>query len=334
MLKRYVVLAAIALVAAAAIYSAFWFSVAGGLRGGLEPWAAVRRSEGYTVAWEKASVGGFPLSFRVSFEDASFGGSRPAPFTAKAPILVFRAAPWDLQRWHLVAPHGAKLAASGASFDAARLDGSVTLRRGGESLIDIEATALDGQDYASGLHAGGATVHLALPAKAPADHGDAALDAVVDVTQLSLPAGLPPLGNVVDRLSLAATLKGRLPPGEAPQSLAAWRDDGGTVELAHGALHWGRLALDATGTMALDGNLQPEAALTATIEGQNEIVDAAVSAGDLRAKDAGIAKLVLGVLAHPGPDGRPQIKAPIRVQDEHLFLGPAKIADLPHIEWR
>lgn len=334
MRKRYFVLAAIALIVASAAYSAFWFSVAGGLRAGLEPWAAARRSEGYTVAWETASVGGFPLSFRFSFEGASFGGSQPAPFTAKAPTLVLSAAPWNLERWQAVAPHGAELAAPGASFDAARLDGSVRLRHGDESLIDVEATALNGQGFASGLHAAGATLHLALPAKAPADHHDAALDALVEVAQLTLPAGLPPLGNVIDHLSLAATLKGRLPSGGPSQSLAAWRDDGGTVELAHGALHWGNLAVDATGTMALDGNLQPIGALTATIEGQNEIVDAAVNAGDLRPKDAGIAKIVLGVLARPGPDGRPQIKAPIRIQDEHLFLGPAKIADLPRIEWR
>lgn len=333
MRKRYFVLAAVTLIVAAA-YSAFWFSIAGGLRAGLDPWAAARRSEGYAVAWDTASVGGFPFSFRIFFEGASFGGSRPALFTARAPALVLSAAPWNLHLWEALAPQGAEFAAPGSSFDASRLDGSVRLRRGDELSIDVEATALTGHGLAYGLRAAEATLHLALPAKAPADHRDAALDALVEVTQLTLPAGLPPLGNIVDRLSLAATLKGRLPSGGPSQSLAAWRDDGGTVELARGTLHWGTLAVEATGTMALDGDLQPIGALTATIEGQNEVVDAAVSAGNLRPRDAGIAKLVLGVIARPGPDGRPQIKAPIRVQDEHLFLGPARIADLPRIEWR
>jgi hypothetical protein len=106
------------------------------------------------------------------------------------------------------------------------------------------------------------------------------------------------------------------------------------LELTRGSLHWGSLSLETKGTLALDGQLQPIGSLSATIEGQNEIIDAAVSAGTLKSRDAGLAKMVLSIIAKPGPDGRPQLKAPIRLQEGHLSLGPAKIAALPHIEWR
>lgn len=334
MRKTYVVLGAVALLAAAAAYSAYWLTVAGSLRAGLDAWAAARRAEGYTVAWDSAAVDGFPFAFRLSLTGASFGREKPTRYVATAPTLVLTAAPWNFHTWHAKTPKGAELATSGAVLDAGQVQGAVTTRRGDTSTIDVTATALAGQALIAGLRADDATVHLTLPANAPADHRGTAADLAVTFSRLTLPASVPPFGNTVDGLSVAATLKGTLPYGAPTPSLTAWRDDGGTVEVTKSSLHWGALSIDATGTLALDGDLQPIGALTATIEGQNEIVDAAVSAGSLKAKDAGLAKIVLSVLARPGPDGRPQIKAPIRLQDEHLFIGPAKIAAVPRIAWR
>lgn len=333
-MRKSYILAAVAVLAVAAAYSVYWFTVAGGLRACLDPWAAARRAEGYTVAWDSAAVRGFPFAFRLSFTGASFGREQPTLYLAKAPTLVLSAAPWNLHTWHAETPDGAELTTSGAVLDAGRVDGAVTTRRGDPSSIDVTATALAGQQLIAGLSAADATVHLTLPANAPADHRDTAADLAVAFSRLTLPAALPPFGNIVDGLSVTATLKGRLPYGAPTPSLTAWRDDGGTLELTKAVLHWGALNIDATGTLALDGDLQPIGALKATIEGQNEIVDAAVGAGTLKPKDAGLAKIVLSVLAKPGPDGRPQITAPIRLQDAHLFIGPARIAALPRIAWR
>jgi hypothetical protein len=334
MRKRSIVATAAAILAVAAAYCVYWFMVAAGLSGGLEPWAAARRAEGFAVAWDKAAVSGFPFAFRLTFTGASFGREQPTLYIAKAPLLVLSAMPWNLHTWHAEAPQGGSLATNGAALDAQHVEGSVTGHRGAPASLDVTATVLAGRDLIAGVGAADAEIHLALPASAPADHHDTAADLSVDVTRLSLPATLPPFGKVVDDVSLAATLKGRLAAGAPSQSLAAWRDDGGTLELTEATLHWGQLKVDATGTLALDGDLQPIGSLTATIEGQNEIVDAAVSAGSLRARDAGLAKIVLGVLARPGPDGRPELKAPIRIQDGHLSIGPAKIAALPRITWR
>jgi hypothetical protein len=154
------------------------------------------------------------------------------------------------------------------------------------------------------------------------------------VAQLTLPRAVPPFGGTVEAFSLAATLKGPMPQGPLYQSLAAWRDDGGTVEVEDGRIRWGALVMDAGGTLKLDRQLQPTGALTAHFKNQNAVVDAAVAAGGLHPDDAGLAKAFLGLMAKPGPDGEKQITVPVHVQNERIFLGPAQVAQFPKIAWR
>src|SRR5260221_522214 len=135
------------------------------------------------------------------------------------------------------------------------------------------------------------------------------------------------------RVTLAGAVKGAVPPGQLRQALATWRDDGGTIELEEGALRWGSLAASANGTLALDAALQPIGALTATIENHNAVIDAAVAGGTLRADDANLAKVLLGLMAKPGADGKKRLTLPVTLQNRRLYLGPAQIAVLPAITW-
>ncbi len=98
-------------------------------------------------------------------------------------------------------------------------------------------------------------------------------------------------------------------------------------------LRWDALDISANGTGALDARLQPIAALSATVEGQDAIVDAAVGNSVMSAQNGDLAKMVLGLLAKPGPDGQKQITAPLTVQDNRLYLGPATVARVPVINW-
>src|SRR5665213_1167262 len=143
----------------------------------------------------------------------------------------------------------------------------------------------------------------------------------------------PPFGGTIQEISGAATIDGAMSQGPVPQMLAGWRNRGGVIQLNQGHLHWDALDIEATGTLALDDQLQPLAALTAKITGQDSILDAAVQAGNLRPSDAGLAKAVLGLISQPGADGQKQVTLPISAQNQRLFLGPAAIARLPTLNW-
>lgn len=323
------------LVVLVAAYAAYWHITAKRLRNGLAPWAEAQRAHGYIVDWKEVAVDGFPDAFRFHFTAAHFGATRPLPTELTAPRLTVWAAPWNLRHWQFDAPDGAAFggALDPLHFDLGTLQGSAQLGNSEALVLDVAATALKGQDLTQDLSIEAASAHIEVPPRPPANHQGTALEAGLQLTGLILPVSLPSFGNRVGELSFSAELKGALPPGPLPQALAAWRDDGGTVELRSLRLHWGTVLIDASGTLALDEALQPEGALSAEVTGQNEAVDLAVKSGALKPESGGIAKAILNLLAKPGLNGENAITVPVTVQQQRLFLGPAAIAALPRIDW-
>ena len=334
-MRRILIATLVLLAAASAGYTGYWFHVAGRLRAGVEPWAEARRAEGYTVRWDAVTVGGFPGSFSLRFAGAVFGGTRPLPFQIAAPLLSGSARPWNLRRWELSAPGGARVDApsEGDAIAAATLDGTVILGTEAGTAIDLVAHDLAVSGLAGSFHVADAETRLTLPERAPASHQDAAFGAAIRLAKLELPRSVPTFGSTVEALTLAGTFKGALPRGKLRQGLAAWRDDGGTIELKDGSLRWGPLAASANGTLALDEALQPIGAMTATIEGHNAIIDAAVASGNMRPGDGSLAKTFLGLMAKPNAEGRKQLILPLRLQNDRVYLGPAQIAALPRFTW-
>ena len=326
---------ALPLLAAAAGYTGYWFYIAGRLPGTIAGWAEARRAEGYAARWDSLAIGGFPTSFRATMTGASFAGSRPLPFEAGTAVLIGEARPWNLRRWHVTAPQVSRVEGprEGDAISAAMLDATVAIDRDKAASVTVTAHQIAGSGAASLLSVGSADAQLVLPGRPPADHQQEGARVALQLGGVRLPRSVPSLGATVDRVTLSATLKGTIPAGKLRDALAAWRDDGGTVELEQGTLNWGKLAASANGTLALDGTLQPMGALTATIENHDAVIDAAVAGGTMRAQDANLAKILLGLMAKPGADGRKQITLPVTLQNRRLYLGPAQIAVVPVVTW-
>jgi len=332
---RRIVLSLTGLVLVALIaYAAYWQYMAGVLRDQLVPWAQARATEGYLVRWDNADIGGFPGTFRFDFTNLSFGTLRPLPVAVNAAAASVWAMPWNLKHWTFAAPDGARLVepSGTAGFDVRRLDGAVDVGGVDGAALDVTALDLAGIGLAQGIRVNDAEAHIELPPAPPQSHTDTALALALQVSQTTLPIAVPGFGNTLSGFSFAAQIKGALPPGPFAQALGRWRDDGGTIELQSLRLRWGSLLLDASGTLALDGTLQPEGALT-VITGQDAAVDVAVMTGTLKPDQAGAAKAVLGLLAKPNAEGQKAITLPLTMQNRQVFLGPAKIAEIPPIPW-
>jgi hypothetical protein len=326
-------LALIVLLAGA--YCGYWYYTASNLRAGIDPWAEARRAEGYDLHWDAVTVGGFPFVIRLRFDNFYIAAPKPLPYQASGPSMVFEASPWNLQQWRFTAPNGAKLelVLAAAGFDAESLKGDVTLPLDPEGALDIDALNLTGNGAADGVTIAELRAGISQPAIPPASDSDTFLDLSFTLSTIGLPQGLPPFGNTIQEIAATAAIKGAFTPGPLAPALADWRDRGGSIELQDLHVHWDALDAAANGTCALDARLQPIAALTATLEGQDAIVDAAVAGGTLSAQNGDVAKMVLGLLAKPGPDGQKQITAPITVQDNRFYIGPAAVAHVPAIDW-
>lgn len=342
---RYKVLVVVALAIAAALYAGYWYSAAELVRRGLLDWSAARRSEGYTIGWDRTEVGGFPFALRVTIEKPIFGQSRIEPgYEARGELLVGEARPWALGQWHISAAQGGTLAiqpgperpaidVAAASLDGTVMpgqDGDAAMNAGADVTLAAERLTVSGQTSLAIAHA---MARARIPAGAVASHLQTWLSASLTLDGIALPAAVPPLGDTVERIATTLAIKGTIPGGPRRQALAAWRDDGGTLELQSFALVWGKLTLDAKGTVALDAALQPLGALTATIRGYGEIIDALVATGDLKAGDAALVNVGLGLLAKPAPDGQYQLDAPLTLQNGQAYLGPVRLARMPSFVW-
>ena len=107
------------------------------------------------------------------------------------------------------------------------------------------------------------------------------------------------------------------------ENLAAWCDDGGTVEIKSLALHWGTLTVDAKGTLSLDHRFRPIAALSATVRGHRALVDSLVRAGTIRPAQGARTKITLDVFSDPANGG--SVTIPVTVQDGWFNSGPLQV---------
>ncbi len=326
---------AAAILAAAGGYAAWWFSLADGIRDGVDRWAQARRADGWRVSHDGLSITGFPGPLRIHVAAPRL--ARPGAFDWQAPFLDAEVSPLAPERVRIDAAgsHSLALAADGRplalEIDARHAIAELLLDRRGRlrdldaSLRDVATREVGGDSVTADL----LRVGLSRPETAPADHRATSLafDVAAEGVHLPRPAA-PGFGQ---RIGLAA-VRGRI-QGPA-ESLAGWRDSGGTVEIERMAIEWQPLQLAAEGTLALDARMQPMLAMTASLRGFAETVDALAAAGVVRPKDAGPVKLVLGLMAkQPEGGGAPAIEVPVSIQEGRLYLGPAAIAEVPDVPW-
>jgi hypothetical protein len=172
-----------------------------------------------------------------------------------------------------------------------------------------------------------------LPAKPPRSPAAPALGVALDLRQVQLPGMTSLLSDTIDELALGITVKGAVPSGKLAQAVSEWRDAGGTAELDNLHLNWGGVGATASGTIALDRELQPIGGFFGAIQGYDQILTGLVQSGRMRAVDAGLARLALALLAKAGPDGKPEIKTAFTIQNGQMFLGPAKLGKAPRLAW-
>ncbi len=320
-------------------WTAYWSTAASRLKGWVEAWAAAERARGSTVDFADLTVAGFPLELRL--EARAVLVRRADGLSLSTTRLSAAAEPWDPLdvSFALEGEPAVALPADGArpalAFAASAGAGRAEMTSEGA----IAALAMTFANPAVGvmgtdalLTANALDIALDWPDAPPATHTDPGLFAGLSVRDLALP-GRPLMGPAVQRANLRLTVKGAPPADLTRPAVAAWSDDGGTVELVVDAMDWGDMRLSGDATLALDGALQPVGAGTATVIGFEALFDRLAATGRLDRAQAMMGKTVLGLLAKPTPDGALALTAPITLQDRRLTLGPVPIAEVPPIRW-
>ena len=348
-LVRYGLIGGGAFAVAALVYTVLWFAGASQLKAGVEEWIAQRPATGLSARVGKLEIGGYPLAFKLIARDPELEfspppGSGQAAWSAGFARAVAETAPWRPRefRIELTGEHGFEFG-SGPGRKALRGEtGRVRVAAAFDSEGFPEFLSLDlrriGLEDRQGRPAYAAASARLSAERRPGGDGEGSTPDLrfgIAAEGVNAPAlARLPLGNQLQRVLLEARLVGDFPLENVLESLGAWRDRGGTLELDKVDIRYGQLGVQASGTLALDRNLQPIGALTARIDGFPGAIDALREAGIIRPRDAAVAKLVLGALARRPAGGGPRaLRLPLSVQDRKLSAGPVPLMEIPEIRW-
>lgn len=333
-------------------YTVWWLQAARSFETRIASWIAEQRAQAGFVEYSALRVTGFPLHLTVEATDIAVRLADGVEW--RGPQIVARTPPWDITRVQFELPGTQRLilpidgAAAPVELVSYAGEGHADLTLDGRFIageaVLTDLTVGPAQDEAtdpsSVISIGTVAVNAQRPEEDASDHTELGMSLGVDAERIRLPVDMANgLGRLIDSLMMDARIMGNPPKTVEPGALAAWRDDGGTIEIDTLDLIWGPLSVDAEGSAALDGDLQPIGALSAEIAGFNQLLDAFVEGGQVRTEDAQLARIALNLLSGRPADGNadadaePVLKAPLTIQDRRLYLGPVRLFTLPTISW-
>ncbi|MBI1777411.1 MAG: DUF2125 domain-containing protein [Proteobacteria bacterium] len=318
--------------------AASWWLAARALDQAIQRWVEARRSDGYTVEWRARAIGGFPLWIRARFEQPALtapGGATPWSWQAES--LTLAARPWNPTTVSfegqgrnllvLAIPQSVQV-----TSDAVHGSLVLGLNRPLQGEMEVAAPALWTEKDTPSASARRLDVALDKYLSGQADERTESAAGRLSLEGLALAPPLAqrlPFSEPID-LSLALSLFGTVPVDSPARALARWRDAGGIVEISRLDLNWGPLGLTGNGTVALDEEMRPLGAGTASIRGWDATLERLVALGAVATRQASIARVVLSALSKPTPAGA-EVTVPLTAQDGKLSVGPVPIMPLPKI---
>jgi hypothetical protein len=321
----------------AVVYAGLWYWELAAARSRIEALLGLPPDSPVTLSAAETSSGGFPFWVEVRLFNVALSGLPRLPEAhVAAPLIVFRFHPLTPGSWTLEAPKGfaVDLPSSGGTTHLtakeSTADSGKPVDEAHTANFRAGGIAIEGPGGAWGV--GSVNLRMALPDQQTDEHRGEWLRFQVDVDGVALPHKVGVLGAEIERITANGGVQGIIPKQKLAAALASWRDLGGIVEFRAAHVAWGKLLLDGEGTMALDHEMQPEAAFSAEMRNWTMFLDALVDAGSMKQSEAEFAKLGLALMAGAGGDSS-AINAPVTLQNGQIYIAKAKVARIPRVEW-
>ena len=341
----------------AVIYTIFWHSMAVYLENSIDDWRSYKTDQGVESSYSMIEVGGFPLNFNIRINNPRL----QAPLAAIGTGEINKIKKWIWEGNHLIV----KLRPWNFNIITFDLSGSNRFLLRGKNviydfasktkLINIDSKMsqgawpkkimirLEGMQLSEKISKSDISIKSALFSTQIVLNEDTRdsvtkknLNRVLQVRleDLYLPKKLRwPPDSHVKKLSMKLNIFENLDLILNKKNLKKWRDAGGIIDINLFEAVFGELKTHATGTLALDQDLQPLLAMTANFEGIVPLIDKLTVLGHIRTNTAMIAKIIFGGLAERLGNERSSIGLPLTIQNRNLSVGPISVFTLPFINW-
>jgi len=339
---RILYISILALVLLVGGYIWWWFQIASTMETLANDWREQRLAEGYEVSHDPLTTSGFPYRVRIDTENLSI--SNPSHF--QKPSAVFSRFWAVVQPWQV---HHVIFGMEGESqinwldgSEAKKLDltaasslGSATFNKQGR----IQATALDITElkaipsWRDPMTAKRVQVHGRPGPRNSDQEGDdtTASDQqiVIRINDLIIDGMASfPLGKHIEEIALSSRLHGTIKRLPSRQTVIAWRNAGGFLDIASLKVIWGKGHIDGSGRLAIDEKYFPSGEFKSRISGYEDILQALVRTGKINNNNARTIGTGLNMLAQDDKEKGKYIALPLIAQDGGLYLGPLYLMPL------
>jgi len=316
---------------AVAAWSGWWLYLRGEVVSRMDAAAAEMKAEGYTFAWAKRTVGGYPFRISITLEQAQI--AEPSGYGLSAPVLEIESAAYTINPIGLAAPQGAvirrpdnkafavkgkvlrasvshlertppRIAVQGVDLEFGALKGAKPLSFNAMKIFEARVTPADGDK---------ADVFVRLDQATPANN--AFLERVAN--------GAPVTIGFEGTINGASFLRG----DGWREVLGAWSAAKGSLAVRQGGLMTGESVFSLQpSTLAVDANGYLAGDLALSLSNGPQGVMALGAIGVLPEETAAVASGLTGVQL----PGKP-LEATLTFRDGLIWLGPWKLGPAPRV---
>ncbi|MAH84778.1 MAG: hypothetical protein CBB68_10660 [Rhodospirillaceae bacterium TMED8] len=321
-----------------ALYATFWYIIAAQLENYVLRWLDKRPG----VAGEFIGVTGFPRALHFSLNNISVNGSIPRKWKLSGFDLDMSVVPWAPRVINYWVKGTSQFTSPATAINRVL---KIDIGIGGGVLKLNERNKIQGNFRADGLNIDrhdkkfvsvrAIDIDFAWRGYGVDNNGVSPPFSIAFVAQGVRITDLwrNPRGINWAAIRFRADVEGLLRQGTIYKVLSSWRDAGGVLQITELVAEDGPVVLGGRGTVALDADLQPQAALTLRVEGGTKIIDKLTAAGFLQSVEATAAKILFNVLAKQHARDKSYVEVPLTIQDSVLSAGKYQLMQLPFVEW-
>lgn len=302
-------------------YSFFWYYMAGEVEDRIEDWVREQKSQGLSVRYEDLEINGFPYRMELTLNELRLikTGRNKWPVLLTSPHLTLVAFPWKLN-------HGVIISDGGTLRIGSRRHPELLLTFGktrSSVVIDLDSGKFQNASFViedinwtmgsnESSKARQVKLHILRPAlSATEDNMELPSQMKLyleakDVMSRHFPAGI--FSDKAAQIKIDLQINGERLPVYSKDSLAAWRDSGGTLTVKNLEVTSGETVIELEGEMTLDKDLKPLGAFSVKIHGMDNIADI--------------------LSGHVTQGGNKNLDLAISLQNGLLFLGPVPVYEL------
>lgn len=321
-------------------YVAFWYWAAAEAEDTLKRFARERANVGERVDFDAIRRAGFPYRVELHLENLRIDSLTPFPWSAHAAEFIVQTETWNPRHIIFKVPSGevrfAKARARrGEPFPVRleRLSVSAVLDAGGLAELTLSPERITWQGDGETLFEGGPLVLAVLLTEEENLTGEDPTSLLeprlarlgLRADSLTLKSGvMARLGPEITELVGDISLRGQSWPRFTRESLADWRDRGGTLEVDRLEGDWSGLSVAASGSLTVDSALRPLGAVSADVGDIAVFIDRLAASNSLTRDQATAAKQFFAMMQAAGAAKEP-IRLPLGFQDGMMSLGPVPI---------